>query len=444
MQPPIITPQTNPIELLPSDIRELLFINVTIPISTIKRIADRFVSNPSTDIQKLKKILSNNLVAKSEAAIGNPVCQEKLCTKAKTHIAEWNKEFGQVHLKEVLKISQSLNIPAPGILERSLINPISIEEALKEYVIGQDEYVSKLSLSFYTHYLRSYYPDEFINLPQAPILAFGPTGSGKTYAVQVLSKLFNIPFGIANCNSLVPEGIVGQSFSSVFTEIYKNNNKDISRIEKSMILIDEVDKIKDNTINELLSITDDNGQILFNDTHGNRSYDSIQISTRGIIFVFTGVFDDLRRPVEKRLNINTVGFSTSPNTQKDFCFYEHVILDDFKSVNLKPEILGRIRDAVYVKEHTEETIAAILMNSVESPLLSYKNYFEQHGISLSFDTEGAKAIAELAIEKHLGARGLKTMLWKLLSKEMTNVTKKRNIIINREYVKKIINYGTAI
>lgn len=444
MQTPIITPQTNPIELLPSDIRELLFINVTIPISTIKRIADRFVSNPSTDIQKLKKILSNNLVAKSEAAIGNPVYQEKLCTKAKTHIAEWNKEFGQVHLKEVLKISQSLNIPAPGILERSLINPISIEEALKEYVIGQDEYVSKLSLSFYTHYLRSYYPDEFINLPQAPILAFGPTGSGKTYAVQVLSKLFNIPFGIANCNSLVPEGIVGQSFSSVFTEIYKNNNKDISRIEKSMILIDEVDKIKDNTINELLSITDDNGQILFNDTHGNRSYDSIQISTRGIMFVFTGVFDDLRRPVEKRLNINTVGFSTSPNTKKDFCFYEHVILDDFKSVNLKPEILGRIRDAVYVKEHTEETIAAILMNSVESPLLSYKNYFEQHGISLSFDTEGAKAIAELAIEKHLGARGLKTMLWKLLSKEMTNVTKKRNIIINREYVKKIINYGTAI
>ncbi len=430
--------------MLPPDIRELLFINVTIPISTIKYIVDKFAGNPSTDIQKLKKQLRKNVETKSEAAIGDPVYQEELCTKAKTHIAEWSKEFGQVHLKEVLKISQSLNIPALSILDRSLINPTSIRETLKEYVIGQEEYVSKLSLSFYTHYLRSYYPNEFINLPQVPILAFGPTGSGKTYAVQVLSKLFNIPFGIANCNSLVPEGIVGQSFSNVFTEIYKNNNKDISRVEKSMILIDEIDKINDNIINELLSITDDNGQILFNDTHGNRSYDSIQISTRGIMFVFTGVFDDLRRPVEKRLNINTVGFSVSSNTKKDFCFYEHVTLDDFKSVNLKPEILGRIRDAVYVKEHTEETIAAILMNSVESPLLSYKNYFEQHGVSLSVETEGAKAIAELAIEKHLGARGLKTMLWQLLSKEMTNVTKKRNIIINQEYIKKRMNYGTDI
>ncbi len=444
MQPPIITPQTPPIEMLPPDIRELLFINVTIPISTIKCIVDKFAGNPSTDIQKLKKQLRKNVETKSEAAIGDPVYQEELCTKAKTHIAEWSKEFGQVHLKEVLKISQSLNIPALSILDRSLINPTSIRETLKEYVIGQEEYVSKLSLSFYTHYLRSYYPNEFINLPQVPILAFGPTGSGKTYAVQVLSKLFNIPFGIANCNSLVPEGIVGQSFSNVFTEMYKNNNKDISCVEKSMILIDEIDKINDNIINELLSITDDNGQILFNDTHGNRSYDSIQISTRGIMFVFTGVFDDLRRPVEKRLNINTVGFSVSSNTKKDFCFYEHVTLDDFKSVNLKPEILGRIRDAVYVKEHTEETIAAILMNSVESPLLSYKNYFEQHGVSLSVETEGAKAIAELAIEKHLGARGLKTMLWQLLYKEMTDVTTKRNIIINQEYIKKRMNYGTDI
>lgn len=443
MQTPIITQQTNPMELLPSDIRELLFINVTIPISTIKRIVDRFVSNPSTDIQKLKKQLSKNLITQSKVA-GDPVYQKELCTKAKTHIAQWNQEFGQVHLKEVIKISQSLNIPAPSILDRSLINPTSIRETLKEYVIGQDEYVSKLSLSFYTHYLRSYYPDEFKNMPQAPILAFGPTGSGKTYAVQVLSKLFNIPFGIANCNSLVPEGIVGQSFSNVFTEVYKNNNKDISRVEKSIILIDEVDKIKGDIINELLSITDDNGQILFNETHGNRSYNSIQITTKGIMFVFTGVFDDLRRPVEKRLSMNNVGFSATTSIKKDFCFYEHVILDDFKSVNLKPEILGRIRDAVYVKEHTEETIATILMNSVESPLLSYKNYFEQHGISLSVDTEGVKAIAKLAIEKHLGVRGLKTMLWKLFSKEMTNVTMKRNIIVNQEYIKKIINYGTAI
>ena len=435
MQTTFFSQQSSSIELLPKEIRELLFVNPTIPMSQIKLIIDKLANNCSVDFHALKKLLKENIESQRKAAMDDQTFQEELCEKVKTHINEWDNEFGQVYLKDVLKIPQHLGIPVQNILEKKYLTPVSIGETLSEYIIGQDEYVSKLSLAFYMHLLRSYYAEDHVNMPQSNLLVYGPTGSGKTYAIQVLSKLFGIPFGIVNCNSLVKEGIVGQSSSSVFTEIYKKNNNSVASVERSVILFDEFDKISDESVrNEILSIIDDDGKVFFNDNHGNRNFDSIQISTRGIMFVFTGVFDVLRRSVEKRLNISSLGFSAPSNAKKDFCFYEHVTLDDFKSANLKPEMLGRIREIAYVRGHTEETIAQILMNSAGSPLLCYKNYFEQHGISLSIDEDGVKAIAKLAVEKQLGARGLKTMLWQLLSDEMADVTDKRDIVINPEFI----------
>lgn len=428
------TPPKHLIALLSPGMRELLFSNITLEIDLIKDIAEKLSEGLPSVVEAIKEQLTQNIVSERKAAIDNPSRQEELCAKAKKHISSWVQAFGEVSLADVLKLSQVFNISAPSVLDRSMVTPAAIKDCLSQYVVGQDEYVSKLSLAFYTHYLRSYYSEEFGSLPQASMLAFGPTGSGKTYALQVLSKLFNIPLGIVNCNALVATGIVGQSFPSVFTELYRKNNKQVSQVERSIILIDEIDKIDEDLVNELLSITDDDGQILFNDTHGNRNYDSIQISTRGIMFVYTGVFDNLRRVVEKRMNLNVVGYATAIREKEGFCFYDHLSLDDFRCSNLKPEILGRIRDCVHVREHTQDTIMEILMCSVESPFLAYKNYFEKHSICLSIEESGAKAIAEQVIKKALGARGLKTMLWHLLSREMADVTTKREIVINQKYV----------
>lgn len=428
-------------QLSPNE-RELLLHSVNISMTQIKRIARRIATEP-TEEQRAHLVdqLQKNIIAELEAAKDNPQYHDKLCLRAKEHIAKWGKEFGPISLQEAMKIADRFCFSVTDIVERSLVTPKAIYECLKGYVFGQDEYLSKLSLAFYTHYLRTKYPEEFEMLQIPSLLVFGPTGSGKTYAIQVLARLFGIPFGIANCNAMVKTGTVGHSLPDVFTDIYQKHSS-LDKVERSIILIDELDKVNEQIVNELLSLTDDNGRIQFNDSHGNKCFTSSVVSTKNMLFIYTGVFDSLRRAVEKRLGKGSVGFQASPAKQKDFCFYEYATLEDFNETNLKPEILGRIRDVVYVREHTTETLCSILLRGAESPLQSYRNYFEKHDIELTIDESGARTIAEVTMARHLGVRGLKTMLWKLLEGEMVDVTTKRSINITEEYVSNALTHGT--
>lgn len=425
------------LDMLTPELRELLFCNVMLSIEDIKRIANTLASDaPEVQSKRAKLIqqLKLNIVSQRKAAAESTDYQNELCDKAKAHIEAWRQELAPLVLGDVLKLSHSYAIPCYKIVERELISPNAIFEMLRTYVIGQDEYISKLSLAFYTHYLRTFYPEEFGSLPQPSLLVFGPTGSGKTYAVQMLSKLFQIPFGIAHCNTLVPTGIIGRTLPDVFTQIYQQHNNSVTEVEKSIILVDEIDKINDKVINEFLSLMDDDGHIVFNDTHGCRPTNSLCASTKGMLFIYTGVFDQLHKVVEKRLNLNRIGFTTSEHKGNEFYHYAHVTMEDFLSCNIKPELLGRIRDSVYVQEHTPESITTILTSSAESPLQSYQNYFSRHGISLTIPPCGAAAIADLVVQKQLGVRGLKSFLWQILSREMMDTTTKREIILNQEYI----------
>lgn len=423
---------------MPSDFKRLLLQDVTLLSSDLlMSVAVKYVTGDEESKALFEEQLRSNIKAQRNLLQTDLSLLEEIVKKIKEKVVWWRDLFGSIHLEEMIQMSQALGIPLYLIVDRIMVTPGVVCEVLRKYVVGQDEYLSKLSLAFYIHYLRTYYSEDFPHLPQQPLLVFGPTGVGKTYALQVLSEIFGMPFGVVNCNSLVSAGIVGQGLSDVFTSVYLQHGKQLSSVEHSIILIDEIDKIKKDVVNELLSVTDDNGQVQFRDTYGNRSYDSLVASTKGIMFVYTGTFDILRSVVEKRMNLRAIGYNNRARNNERVDFYEYVTLEDLKETNLSPEILGRIRDIVYAREHNEDTILSILMSSAESPLLSYKCYFEKHGIPLSVEADGAKAIAELTIKKKLGARGLKSVLWQILSDEMADVTTPRSIVINQGYLSKL-------
>lgn len=318
-------------------------------------------------------------------------------------------------------------------IARDYITPQSLETYTKQYVKGQDSYVQKLSLSIYEQYLRIIHPT--LDFPKTNLLVYGPTGSGKTYAVQVLTDLLGINFGTVNCNSVVQEGIVGQTLTDAFSHIYKKNNNNISSVEQAIILYDEFDKLfysgyyNDRVLNELLNIIDDNGTATF-------TVDKVPyfFSTRNNLFIFTGVFAQLEYLQKKN---KAVGFS-SLRDEDESDFYNNVKISDFEKIIQRKELLGRIRNYAYVKQISAKHIYEILAHSEGSPLKEYYNYFQVNQIQLEITPEALMLIALSAEKTTLGVRGLKNILFALFADLMNKVGTEaltNHLVITKEYVK---------
>lgn len=428
--------------LLDITIKRLLFSNPMFSIEMCSKILDTLKDKTEEEKELLRSNLQESIVVYREKAneSDGKSHYQKICDQAKEHVQEWERLYGKASLADILSLIDSTNIQLEDI-GTGYLNPKTIFEMLNEFVVGQEAYSKILALVVYTHILRT--KEEGVNMPKANLLVFGPSGVGKTYGIQVLSKKLGIPFGIVNCNSVVPEGIVGEKFKDKLTQLYI----DLGHLDHAILYFDEFDKYfkkngyyDDRLLEELLLFLDDNNIITYPDSFRNDcKYQSIP--ARNITCIVGGMFEPLREAAEKRLSLKTLGFASGAREQiSENDIYEYINKEDLKKVLNSDELFGRIGHFVRVNNLSADVLAEILLQARESPLDYFRNYFSHHGIRLTITEDGANEIANAAYNQQVGVRGLKGILWQVMEDEMHNIDQGARVIcLDKEFVQEQLN-----
>jgi len=429
--------------------RFLLFADFSVSPEKALLYINDMAQNPNK-VPKYNHLLMQNL-AKQESLKEKP--RDELKTMAKERVEEWNRTFGSVSTQEYVMMSQQWGIPVDDIIDKR-ITPELIKEILDFFVIGQDKYKMKLAVAFFTYLMHGRQAGLF--LPKSNLLVCGPSGSGKTYGMQVLSKLFHVPFVTIHCNSLVQEGIVGQNITDGFTSLI-SQGWERDEVERAVVCFDEFDKLFDKAngknsgsynariINEMLNIIDDKGEVEFRKSYEPNS-DRIKLPTKKMMFVFTGVFDGLRNDSEEKKD-NTVpvfekrikgfAFDSEPEEKlKTEKHSEEPTVEDFVEYGVKPEIMGRVQNFVFLEALTEDELVGLFDLGAYSPFSEFEQYFSNNGIDTILTDEGKHTLAQLTIERKLGVRGLKSLLQQVLLEDMYDLeVGEDNILkVTKEYI----------
>ena len=416
------------------DIKRQL-INPQLDMDYCERVLLTLDNKSDSEKMKLLETLQESMdIFKQKAKdIHAPMLYQQLCDKVKDKLQKCQALF-QVTLEDVLSLINNTDIRISDVAWEFL-SPQDISEIIENKVIGQKEYTTALALATYQHILRSMNQDTAI--PKMNLLVYGPTGVGKTYSIQVLSRMLNIDFQIVNCNTLVQEGIVGSSISDAITQAYIKNDE-LTHLD---IFFDEFDKLfKDGYYNqrvlqELLAYLDDDGEVSFRTKFGNSDITYKKFPTRNILVILGGVFDGLKDIVNNRAFPNKEDF-TYQNKPQHFDFYDHVKKEDFVQLFNNNELLGRIGQFVRVKPMSRDMLLDIIKNETASPLIPYTNYFAQHNVTISLTDDGAERIVDNVQKEKLGVRGLKSTLGTILHDDMSRVKHNslKHIEINGKYV----------